>query len=77
LAVVGKLLTQAHDCGGQQVPKKDLKEKEKTQTEEKKKTTTSQEETGKKKDKKLAKKPKKAYSAQSLLSVTSVNHLDN
>jgi hypothetical protein len=25
----------------------------------------------------LAKKPKKAYSAQSLLSVTSVNHLDN
>jgi hypothetical protein len=57
LAVVGKLLTQVHDCGGQQLPKKDLKEKEKIQTEEKKKKKQPpKKKQEKKKDKKLAKK---------------------
>jgi hypothetical protein len=53
---VGKLLTQAHDCGGQELPKKDLKEKEKTQTEEKKNNNNNPRRNRKKKDKKLAKK---------------------
>jgi hypothetical protein len=60
-------------------PKERPKRKGEDPNREKKKTTTTttQQETGKKKGQEIGKKPKKAYSAQSLLSVTSVNHLDN
>jgi hypothetical protein len=63
--MVGKLLSKAHDCGGQQLQKKDLKEKEKTQTKTKKTTTTTQEEAGKKKGQEIGKKNLKKLTRRS------------